>query len=148
MKPNSHPSAGRTTQLFAVEYYDIPGGFTTDGHGHIGQWKSYGPSLPAAEAMELRQELEKRHGADGVCSKRYAYQVVPVFKPTRNELLHAVTFTAKQYGLPIGGRDLARQPKAALMLAGSALASQNAHRQPAIATDRRGRVVIRLGGAK
>jgi len=124
-----------------VQYFDRPGAFI------IGDWQDYVPKdLLAEEAMELRENAERRHGG------RYAFRTVPSVNPKRNDVLHAVCVTAKKAGIKLP--NLATAPMSALKLAGSyvARATNHGNRLPAVngtvSKDRQGRLVVRMGGAR
>jgi len=134
------PSARRTA-FYRVQYFDIPGGFIQ------GDWKDYNPhDLTAAEAIELRTEAERRHGG------KYEFRTITAEPLKHTALVHAVCTVAKNVGvkLPIP----CHLNKPALMLAGSfvARASNHGNRLPAPAgrleRDRKGRLIVHLGGAR
>lgn len=127
----SLPSAGRTT-LYRVEYRPIV--------SHLGMgdapWEPYSPALPAAEAMETRESAERRF-------RGYEFRTVAMVQNTRNSILHAVTVTAKQAGVPLSGTVLSRQSKTALALVGAAVVRAKRHGCQ-IALARNGQVVVKL----
>ena len=139
--PNPQSSAGRTPQLYRVQYFYRPGAFIQ------GTWKDYVPKdLPATEAMELRTEAERLHGG------RFEFRIVAGQKPRRNDILHAVVVAGRKAGMPV--ENAATLSKPALLMAGAyiARATNHGNRLPApngtLERDRHGRLVVHIGGAR
>ena len=128
-------SAGRTPQLYRVQWKP---------KGNVGMteipWNDYLPKdLLVEEAMETRDNAERRFTG-------HYFRTVPAVNPKRNDVLHAVSVTAKKAGIKLP--NLATAPMSALKLTGSyvARATNHGNRLPAVngtvSKDRQGRLTV------
>lgn len=122
MTPRTTSSAGRTAPaLYRVQYHDRPGAYIHP------EWQDYVPKdLPAAEAMELRAEAERRYGG------RWEFRTV--------EMTGATVPARQPYPMTKVERRIVK--------CAAIRAEHHGASQVLLNRDRHGRLVVKMGGAR